>query len=80
MKSVKVRYFALFREKAKLEFETVEGDFSTYADLYSFLSHKHGFNLPEGMIQLAVNDEFGSMQQPVAENCSVVFIPPVAGG
>jgi molybdopterin converting factor small subunit len=32
------------------------------------------------MIQLAINDEFSSLQSEVASGTSVVFIPPVAGG
>ncbi len=80
MKSVKVRYFALFREKAKVESENVQGDFQTHAELYDLLSAKYGFALPGEMIQLAVNDEFCSLQSEVANNSTVVFIPPVAGG
>jgi molybdopterin synthase sulfur carrier subunit len=80
MKSVNVRYFALLREKAKKESEIVEGHFTTYADLYAELSARYGFDLPGHMIQLAINDEFSSLQSEVASGTSVVFIPPVAGG
>ncbi len=79
MPSINVKYFALLREKAGVESEelTFEG---TYLELYSFLSEKYNFDLPGAMIQLAVNDEFSSMNGLVAQNAKIVFIPPVAGG
>lgn len=80
MKSVNVRYFAALREQAGVENESVSGDFTTYADLYTLLMGKHGFTLPRAMIQVAVNDEFSQLSSPVVEGVRVVFLPPMAGG
>lgn len=79
MNSINVKYFASLREKAGLESEEVlfEG---TYEELYLKLSEKYSFNLPHTMIQVAVNDEFSSMNSMVLPDSKVVFIPPVAGG
>lgn len=80
MKSINVQYFAMLREKARVEQETIAVDASTYAELYQQLKTKYDFPLPVEMIQVAVNDEFVSAQSLVVENARVVFIPPVAGG
>jgi molybdopterin synthase sulfur carrier subunit len=77
---VKVRYFAMLREKAGVSEESVEGSFTSYTELYDFLNKKHGFDLPATMVQVAVNDEFTSMNASVEAESRVVFIPPVAGG
>ena len=80
MKSIKVHYFALFRDQAKCEEETLEVESHTYGDLYLELSRRHGFDLPPEMIQVAANDEFTSMKSVVMNGAKIVFIPPVAGG
>jgi molybdopterin synthase sulfur carrier subunit len=80
MKSIEVRYFALFREKAKKEIEELTVDLTTYLELYEHLSRLYGFGLPAEMVQVAVNDEFSSLHLSLEEGARVVFIPPVAGG
>jgi molybdopterin synthase sulfur carrier subunit len=79
MPSINVKYFALLREKAQLENEEVNFE-GTFGELYNLLSKKYGFDLPFEMVQVAVNDEFTSMNALVTQNSRVVFIPPVAGG
>lgn len=79
MNSINVKYFALLREKAGVESEMVTFD-GTHEELYEFLSQKYNFGLPHKMIQVAVNDEFTSMNSKVTDNSRIVFIPPVAGG
>lgn len=79
MPSINVKYFALLREKAGVESEELSFE-GTYSELYSSLSEKYNFDLPSTMIQLAVNDEFASMNALIAQNAKIVFIPPVAGG
>jgi molybdopterin synthase sulfur carrier subunit len=80
MKSIRVQYFALFRDQAKCEEETLDVTSQTYGDLYLELSKRHGFDLPKEMIQVAVDDEFTSMNSTVVNGTKIVFIPPVAGG
>lgn len=80
MKSVNVKYFASLREAAGRDHETFETKSATYADLYGELAAKHAFPLPLKLIQVAVNDEFASLDSPVRAGDRVVFIPPVAGG
>jgi molybdopterin converting factor subunit 1 len=80
MKSINIKYFALFRDQSGCEEETLQVTSETYADLYHTVSKLHGFDLPHDMIQVAVNDEFTSMKTQVVDQAKVVFIPPVAGG
>lgn len=80
MKSVKVQYFALFREKAGVHEQFLSSHSETLRDLYTEVSRLNGFDLPVEMIQVAVNDEFSRLDQSLRDGDRVVFIPPVAGG
>jgi len=80
MNSVSVKYFASLREAAGREEETLETPSATYGELYTELARRHPFSLPLKLIQVAVNDEFTSLNSPVRAGDRVVFIPPVAGG
>jgi molybdopterin synthase sulfur carrier subunit len=80
MLPIRVSYFALFRELAKCDSEDILTSSITYKDLYLELSQKYRLNLPADMVQVAVNDEFASMNDTLSHSAKVVFIPPVAGG
>ncbi len=80
MSSINVHYFALLKERAGVESESFNFEDISYGELYRKLSQKHNFGLPPEMIQVAVNDEFGSMEDRLLPGAKVVFIPPVAGG
>jgi molybdopterin synthase sulfur carrier subunit len=77
---VKVKYFAMLREKAGKQEEIIQGEFRNLEELYLHLKDIYSFELPASMIQVAVNDEFAKLQSPLHDGASVVFIPPVAGG
>lgn len=80
MKSIDVRYFALLREQAQRDQERLQVECKTYGELYQWLKERHGFTLSLEMIQVAVNDEFSSMNRELRDGERIVFIPPVAGG
>lgn len=80
MHAIKIRYFAMLREKAQVTEEEVHTLAQTYGELYQELNLRHDFGLPASMVQLAVNDEFIPLDSKILPNSSVVFIPPVAGG
>ena len=80
MKNIKIRYFALLKEKRGLAEEELKVDILTYKDLYEDLSKKYFFTLPVEMIQVAVDDEFVAINDLIKDKARVVFIPPVAGG
>lgn len=77
---INVHYFASFREKAGIDSEAVTGEYQNLTELYTDLNNKYQFALPSEMIQVAVNDEFASMNDKILSGSKVVFIPPVAGG
>ncbi len=80
MKSINIEYFALLREEAGKDAETMKTEKNTFAELYDELKERHGFSLAIDMIQVAVNDEFSDHSQELRDGDKVVFIPPVAGG
>lgn len=77
---VQIKYFALLKEEAGKSEESLETKALTYKDLYQELQASHGFSLHADLIQVAVNDEYCSIDAPLIQNAKVVFIPPVAGG
>jgi molybdopterin-guanine dinucleotide biosynthesis protein A len=77
---VNVRYFALLREQAGRSAEAVQTHARTPQELYRQLQSERGLKLDPQFLRVAVNDEFGDWQQPLAEGDTVAFLPPVAGG
>lgn len=80
MPRLQLRYFALFREQAGRQAETLETAARTPAELYAELAARHGFRLPGAQVKVAVNSEFSDWERPLADGDEIVFIPPVAGG
>lgn len=80
MHAIKVRYFAMLREKAQVSEEEITTSAQTYGELYQELSTRYDFGLPLSMVQVAVDDEFIDLNQTLIPHSRVVFIPPVAGG
>ncbi|MFM1886800.1 MAG: hypothetical protein RL026_1957 [Pseudomonadota bacterium] len=77
---LRVQYFALLREQARCNEETLHSRAGTPRELYAELGQRHGFTLPADMLKVAVNTEFADWSRPLAAGDTVVFIPPVAGG
>lgn len=77
---INVQYYALLRDQAKCRDELIETQACNPKELYAELQHRHGFTLSADMMRVAINGEFGSWEQPLNVNDTVVFIPPVAGG
>jgi molybdopterin converting factor subunit 1 len=80
MPRVNLHYYALFREQAGRQSESLETEAATPAELYAELVTRYGFRLGPAQVRVAVNSAFGDWQQPLADDDEVVFIPPVAGG
>ena len=79
-KTLTIRYFALFRENAGIDRETIESDAATAADVFAALAHRHGSNEPLGHCKVAINDEMADWNSPVNDGDTVLLFPPVAGG
>ena len=80
LKSLRVQYFALFREQAGRSEEMLESNADTPASLYAELQLRHPFRLQKEQLRVAVNAEFCDWQATLKGGDTVVFIPPVAGG
>lgn len=80
MANIKIRYFALLKDEAQISDEELNTDLKSYRELYDYLKERHDFSLPNGQIQVAVDDEYCQMDFPIKDNGQVVFIPPVSGG
>ena len=79
-KTLTIRYFALFRENAGIDQETIEIDAGTAADVFAALAHRHGSREPLGHCKVAINDEMADWDSPVDDGDTVLLFPPVAGG
>jgi molybdopterin converting factor small subunit len=80
MKSVRVDYYAAFRERRGCQQEVLETAAVTPLELYTELRNRHDFPWSAEALQVAVNDEFCSWSDPLSAGDRVAFISPVSGG
>lgn len=79
-KCITVRYFAIFREHAGLDEETVSIEGDTARDVFEQLKDRHGSKEPLGHCKVAINDEMADWNSAVSDGDTVLLFPPVAGG
>ena len=79
-KSLTIRYFAMFREHAGKDQETVKLDVATAGDVFRQLQDRHRSNEPLGHCKVAINDEMASWDSAVSDGDVILLFPPVAGG
>jgi molybdopterin synthase sulfur carrier subunit len=79
-KKITVRYFAMFREHAGVDAETLTLEAETAADVFGATRDRHGSAEPSGHCKVAINDEMADWNSPVADGDTVLLFPPVAGG
>ena len=80
MKTITVRYFAMFRERAGVDEEILTLDVHTAADVFESTRSRHGSEEPGGHCKVAINDEMADWSSPVQDGDTVLLFPPVAGG
>lgn len=80
MKTLTVRYFAMFRENAGRSEETLSTAAATAADVFAATADRHGFSEPQGHCKVAINDVMADWTAPVNDGDTVLLFPPVAGG
>ncbi len=79
-KKIMVMYFAVFRELAGLDEETVSTTSVTPRDLYGELKQRYPFHLSVESLRVAVNDELAEWDVRLEDQDTVAFLAPVAGG
>jgi len=83
---MKILYFAWVREKTGIGEEAVDlpADVRTARDLVAWLkSRGEGFAAAfddDALVRVAVNQEYATLDEPVAAGDEVAFFPPVTGG
>jgi len=73
-------YFGLLAERRGLAEEKINCSASHPAGVYAELDAHHRLGLAISAIRAAVNDEFVSLEHPLAENDTLAFLPPMSGG
>lgn len=80
MKTLTVRLFAAFKERAGLDVMELNSAALDPAELFVELTLKFPDLKPETAALVAVNDEICSWNQPLSDGDTILFFPPVAGG
>jgi molybdopterin converting factor small subunit len=80
VKSLTVKYFAMFRENAGVAEEQLQTDAETAADVFVATRERHGSQEPLGHCKVAINDVMAGWDSPVNDGDSILLFPPVAGG
>lgn len=80
MKTITVRYFAVFRERAGISEESVSIDAATAADVFAATRERHGSAEPLAHCKVAINDEMTTWDTVVEDGDTILLFPPVAGG
>jgi molybdopterin-guanine dinucleotide biosynthesis protein A len=79
-RTLHVQYFALLREQAGRNDESLESSAASARELYAELAGRRGLTLLPAQLRVAVNEEFADWERPLAAGDRVAFLPPVAGG
>ena len=80
MKTITVRYFAMFREHAGVGEESLSLDVATAQDVFEQTRPRLGSEEPTGHCKVAINDEMADWNSAVSDGDTVLLFPPVAGG
>jgi molybdopterin converting factor subunit 1 len=80
VKRITVRYFAMFREHAGVDEETLELEAATARDVFEATRARHGSAEPGGHCKVAINDHMADWDAAVSDGDTVLLFPPVAGG
>jgi molybdopterin converting factor small subunit len=79
-KTLRMQYFAAFREAAGRSGEELRSAAPTAADLYDEIALRHGFSFDRSILRVVLNDTIVPWTAEVRDGDTVVFLAPFAGG
>lgn len=79
-RTVRVLYFAYFRETRGVSEEKVRTTCRTPLELYRELSKQHGLPFDPENVRVAVNDDLCAWEAAIEDGDTVVFLAPFGGG
>ncbi|MCE9557597.1 MAG: MoaD/ThiS family protein [Armatimonadetes bacterium] len=77
---VRVRYFAVLRDRAGIAEELLVTESKSARSLVDEIILLRNLGLPSPLIRIAINGQFAEDDDSVNDGDEVVLIPPVAGG
>jgi molybdopterin converting factor small subunit len=80
MNTLRVRWFAAYREATGVGEESVRSAARTAAELFAEMTHRHQALGAYRRALVAINDEMMDWGAALADGDEVLFFPPVAGG
>ena len=79
-KTLRMQYFAAFRELVGRTGEELHTSASTAAELYDELALRHGFTPDRSILRVVLNDTLMPWTAELKDGDTVVFLAPFAGG
>ena len=80
VRQIRLRYFAILRERVGSSSEKRETTSTTVGELYNEIKEEKDFGLEKESIRIALNGDFVELDCSLSDGDEIVFIPPVAGG
>ncbi len=79
-KTLRMHYYAAFREAIGCATEEVSSTAGTAAELYEEVALRHGFSFDSSILRVVVNHVIVPWTAEVHDGDTVVFLAPFAGG
>ena len=79
-KTLRMQYYAAFREAAGKSEEELHSAADTTAELYDEIALRHGFSFDRSILRVVVNDRIVPWTERVRDGDRVVFLTPFADG
>ena len=79
-KTLRMQYYAAFREAAGIREEELQTAADTTAELYHEIALRYRFSFDRSILRVVVNDRIVPWTERVRDGDRVVFLTPFAGG
>ena len=79
-KTLRMLYYAAFREAAGVSEEDVQTAAATAVELYDEVAARHQFSFDRSILRVVLNDKIVPWSTSLTDGDTVVFLAPYAGG